>query len=107
MCDAGHSIRFLSRHDNRSLVTTYISESLRLRKTRTMTIINVKAPVSGVVEDVKVLVGDTVSAGMLLTIQSATKTETQVPAPTAGRVKKIAKKGDDLKEGDIIAEIEY
>jgi len=71
-----------------------------------MAVICIKAPVSGVVDDVRVLIGDNVCAGSLLSIQSTTKTEIQVPAPASGRVRKIVKKGEELKEGDIIAEIE-
>jgi biotin carboxyl carrier protein len=35
------------------------------------------------------------------------QTETQVSAPLAGRVRNITRKGVALKEGDILAEIEY
>jgi len=70
-------------------------------------IISIRAPVTGVVGDVNVNEGDSVRQGGVLAMQTAGKTETQVSAPLAGRVRNIARKGVALKEGDILAEIEY
>jgi len=67
----------------------------------------VTAPLSGTVADVKVAVGDSISEGTLLAIQSMVKTQTSISSPVTGRVKKIAQQGATVAEGDVIAEIEY
>ncbi|KAH7926396.1 hypothetical protein BV22DRAFT_1128189 [Leucogyrophana mollusca] len=68
--------------------------------------IYVRAPVTGVVGEVRVGKGDDVSQGVLLAIQAAAKTEAQVTSPVTGRVKTIAGKGAALAAGDVLAEIE-
>src|SRR5438093_9983005 len=57
----------------------------------------------GEVLDVRVAVGDTVTAGQTLIEVDAEKSTVEVPAPQAGRISKIlVKKGDLIKVGQSI-----
>jgi pyruvate carboxylase len=69
-------------------------------------IVSIKAPVTGIV-DIKVDEGASVEKGVLLAVQSAQKTETQISSPVSGRVKTVTSKGASLNAGDVIAEIEF
>jgi len=69
-------------------------------------IVQVPALVSAIIADVKVASGKDVKEGDVLAVQASTKTEYQIKATKTGRVKNIVKKGDELKEGDTVAEIE-
>lgn len=70
-------------------------------------VLSVQAPVSGVVQEVRVGEGEDVSQDMLLLVQGSSKTETQVSSPVAGKVKYVAKTGNSLEKGELLAEIEY
>lgn len=79
---------------------------------------------SGVVQEVKVGKGEDILRGMLLVVQGTSKvskiqqvsvhadqyqpsqTETQVSSPVAGKIKYVAKTGESLEKGDLLAEIE-
>ena len=67
----------------------------------------VTAPLPGVILDVKVNVGDTVTAGQHLLTLEAMKMENNIDSPKDGVVKSIAKhKGDSVMEGDALIVIE-
>jgi len=66
----------------------------------------VKAPMSGNILDVKVNVGDTVSAGQVVVVLEALKMENDIVAPVAGKITSIAaKKGDTVNSDDVLATI--
>ncbi len=66
----------------------------------------VNSPLPGVILDIKVAVGDSVSAGQTLVVLEAMKMENNVDAPMAGVVKSIvARCGDSVLEGDVLITI--
>ena len=66
----------------------------------------VKAPLPGLIVDVKVREGEKVKAGQIIVVMEAMKMENQIQATTDGTVKKIfIKKGDNVAEGNAMVEI--
>jgi biotin carboxyl carrier protein len=66
----------------------------------------VKAPLPGLIIDVKVREGDKVKAGQNIVVMEAMKMENQIQATTDGTVKKIfVKKGDNVAESNALVEI--
>lgn len=66
----------------------------------------VKAPLPGLIIDIKVREGDKVKAGQNIIVMEAMKMENQIQATTDGTVKKIfVKKGDNVAEGIAMVEI--
>jgi len=67
---------------------------------------NVTAPMPGTVLDIKVAVGDTVSAGQAIVVLEAMKMENDINAPVAGKVLSIsATKGSQVDTGAVLAVI--
>jgi len=68
---------------------------------------NVKAPLPGVIIDLKVKEGDEVKEGDLLIILEAMKMESELTASVKGTVKKInVKVGESVLEDQLLVEIE-
>jgi biotin carboxyl carrier protein len=66
----------------------------------------VKAPLPGLIIDVKVREGEKVKAGQNIVVMEAMKMENQIQATIDGTVKKIfVKKGDNVAEGNTLVEI--
>jgi biotin carboxyl carrier protein len=66
----------------------------------------VKAPLPGLIIDIKVREGEKVKAGQNIIVMEAMKMENQIQATTDGTVKKIfVKKGDNVAEGNAMVEI--
>ena len=66
----------------------------------------VKAPLPGLIIDVKVSEGQKVKAGQNIVVMEAMKMENQIQATTDGTVKKVfVKKGDNVAEGNAMVEI--
>lgn len=66
----------------------------------------VKSPLQGLVQDIKVTVGQTVKAGDVLMIVEAMKMENEIVAPKAGEVVKIHQnKGAKVNAGDLLIDI--
>ncbi len=66
----------------------------------------VKAPLPGLIIDVKVREGEKVKAGQNIVVMEAMKMENQIQATADGTVKKIfVKKGDNVAEGNAMVEI--
>jgi len=66
----------------------------------------VKAPLPGLIIDVKIGEGEKVKAGQIIVVMEAMKMENQIQATTDGTVKKIfIKKGDNVAEGHAMVEI--
>jgi biotin carboxyl carrier protein len=66
----------------------------------------VKAPLPGLIIDVKVREGEKVKAGQNILVMEAMKMENQIQATSDGTVKKIfIKKGDNVAEGNALVEI--
>ncbi len=67
---------------------------------------HVLSPLPGVILDIKVAVGDTVSAGQTLVVLEAMKMENNIDAPVGGVVKAIAtRSGDSVLEGNLLITI--
>ncbi len=67
---------------------------------------SVKAPLPGLILDVKVKEGDAVKAGQDLLIMEAMKMENVVQAPHDGTVTKVyVKKSDSISEGDVLVTV--
>ncbi len=67
----------------------------------------VNSPLPGVILDLKVAVGDTVSAGQTLAVLEAMKMENNIDSNFSGVVKSIKVKcGDSVLEGDVLITIE-
>jgi biotin carboxyl carrier protein len=66
----------------------------------------VKAPMHGVVKELLVEIGNTVTQGQKLLIFEAMKMESEVVAPIAGKVSTVtAKQGDTVDTDHVIMEI--
>jgi biotin carboxyl carrier protein len=66
---------------------------------------NIKAPMPGLIIDLKVKVGDNVNAGDALLILEAMKMENVLKSPGGGTVKTVkVKKGDSVEKGQILIE---
>lgn len=66
---------------------------------------NIKAPMPGLVIDVKVKAGDTVKAGDALLILEAMKMENIIKSPGDANIKNVrAKKGDSVEKGQVLIE---
>ena len=66
-----------------------------------------KSPLPGVILEMKVNVGDTVTEGQTVLVLEAMKMENNIDAPKSGVIKSIAKgKGDSVLEGDLLLTIE-
>lgn len=66
----------------------------------------IKSPLPGVILDVYVKEGDTVSIGQKLITLEAMKMENNINADKAGTIQNIkVKKGDSVMEGDLLIEI--
>ena len=63
----------------------------------------VKAPIPGLILDIKVAVGDTVTAGQTVGIMEAMKMENNINSPMNGKVLEIrAAKGATVADGEVI-----
>ncbi len=63
----------------------------------------VKAPIPGLLLDLKVQVGDTVAIGQTVAIMEAMKMENNINSTVAGKVREIrAERGAVLADGDVI-----
>lgn len=66
---------------------------------------NIKAPMPGLVIDMKVKTGDTVKAGDALLILEAMKMENIIKSPGDATIKNVkAKKGDSVEKGQVLIE---
>ena len=65
----------------------------------------VKAPLPGVILDLKVNVGDTVAAGDTVVILEAMKMENEIVAPVDGVITFVASKGASVNTDDLLAVI--
>ena len=66
---------------------------------------NIKAPMPGLIIDLKIKVGDTVKAGDPLIILEAMKMENIIKSPGEGTVKSVkAKKGDSVEKNQVLIE---
>jgi len=66
---------------------------------------NIKAPMPGLIIDLKIKVGDTINAGDALLILEAMKMENVLKSPSTATVKSVkVKKGDSVEKGQILIE---
>lgn len=66
---------------------------------------NIKAPMPGLIIDLRVKDGDTVATGDTLVILEAMKMENSIKSPGEGLVKSVkVKKGDSVEKGQILIE---
>ena len=63
----------------------------------------VKAPIPGLILEIKVAEGDTVAAGQTVAIMEAMKMENNISSPVAGKVKEVrVAEGATVADGDIL-----
>jgi biotin carboxyl carrier protein len=66
---------------------------------------NIKAPMPGLIVDMRVKAGDVVEAGDTLVILEAMKMENSIKSPGAGTVKNVkVAKGDSVEKGQVLIE---
>ncbi len=69
--------------------------------------VSISAPMPGVILDVKVNVGDTVSKGQPVIVLEAMKMENDIVATADGKIAAVnVKKGDSVKTGDVLISIQ-
>ena len=84
-----------------------VVQSVAAKKAPTSNKTIVKAPLPGVIREVKVAVGEKVSDSQTVVILEAMKMENDIVAPKAGKVTSIAvKKGDTVNSNDVLASIQ-
>ncbi len=80
-------------------------EKMGMAGTGTSKINNIKAPMPGLIIDLKVKAGDQVNPGDALLILEAMKMENILKSPGAGTVKAVkVKKGDSVEKGTVLLE---
>lgn len=85
--------------------TTVVSNNTQTRNIANSN--SVVAPLPGVILDIKVTVGDTVTAGQHIITLEAMKMENNIEATQNGIIKNIAKqRGDSVMEGETLIVIE-
>ncbi|HZY80171.1 MAG TPA: biotin/lipoyl-containing protein [Cyclobacteriaceae bacterium] len=80
-------------------------EKMGMNSSASSKINNIKAPMPGLIIDLKIKVGDTVNAGDALLILEAMKMENVLKSPGGGTVKSVkVKKGDSVEKGQVLIE---
>lgn len=80
-------------------------EKMGMNTSASSKINNIKAPMPGLIIDLKIKPGDTVNAGDALLILEAMKMENVLKSPGGGTVKNVkVKKGDSVEKGQILIE---
>lgn len=80
-------------------------EKMGMNSSASSKINNIKAPMPGLIIDLKVKAGDAVNAGDALLILEAMKMENVLKCPAAGTVKNVkVKKGDSVEKGQVLIE---
>ena len=80
-------------------------EKMGMTSANTSKINNIKAPMPGLIIDLKIKAGDTVTPGDALLILEAMKMENVIKASAAATVKSVkVKKGDSVEKGQILIE---
>lgn len=80
-------------------------EKMGMHNTASSKVNNVKAPMPGLIIDLKVKVGDAVKPGDSLLILEAMKMENILKSPGEGIVKTVkVKKGDSVEKGQVLVE---
>ena len=68
---------------------------------------SIKAPLPGLIMDIKVKVGDTITSGQNVMIMEAMKMENHIPATVGGVIKSLeVKVGDSVAEGQVLLVLE-
>jgi biotin carboxyl carrier protein len=80
-------------------------EKMGMNASASSKINNIKAPMPGLIIDLKIKAGDTVNAGDALLILEAMKMENVLKSPGGGTVKSVkVKKGDSVEKGQVLIE---
>ncbi|MBX9852149.1 MAG: acetyl-CoA carboxylase biotin carboxyl carrier protein subunit [Cytophagaceae bacterium] len=81
-------------------------EKMGINQTEGLKIENIKAPMPGLIIDIKVSDGDAINIGDPLLILEAMKMENVIKSPCKGIIRKIkAKKGDSVEKNQILIEL--
>ena len=82
-------------------------ERLQKKQAADVGLLDIAAPLPGIVYDVKVKEGANVKQGQSLFILMAMKMENDITAPRDGVIKEVkAKKDDNVNKGDVLAVLE-
>ncbi len=80
-------------------------EKMGMNNTASSKVNTIKAPMPGLIIDLKIKVGDTVKQGDSLLILEAMKMENILKSPGEGIVKSVkVKKGDSVEKGQVLVE---
>lgn len=80
-------------------------EKMGMNSSASSKINNIKAPMPGLIIDLKVKAGDSVNAGDALLILEAMKMENVLKSPGGGTVRSVkVKKGDSVEKGQVLVE---
>jgi biotin carboxyl carrier protein len=76
-------------------------------ESRSKSVSEIRAPIPGIISEVKVASGDTVKTGDVLIVIEAMKMENPIKSPREGLILNVlVKKGDEVKAGEIILTFE-
>lgn len=85
----------------------FLLQSMGLDAVNSKKINEIKAPMPGMVLDIKVKDGDNVKKGDVLIVLEAMKMENNIKSPTDGKIKKIAaKKGSAVEKNELLISFE-
>jgi biotin carboxyl carrier protein len=82
---------------------TKVSNATAQSESRSKSVSEIRAPIPGIISEVKVANGDTVKTGDVLIVIEAMKMENPIKSPRDGVIREVLiQKGQEIKTGDLM-----